>query len=84
MHFLTSGEGEKLYSVIKSCDSSFKKDNPRTDTANQHICPNEDVGMSDNHLETQSVNVNCNCLNGFCFSGEKVIFICMVDRDTNY
>ncbi|XP_078248328.1 protein BCAP isoform X2 [Pogona vitticeps] len=54
MPYLTSGEADRLCSVIQSFDSSFKKDHPVTETSSQLgeylTSENENVDNSDNHL----------------------------------
>ncbi|XP_077784626.1 protein BCAP isoform X2 [Podarcis muralis] len=55
--YLTSGEAEKLCSVIQSCDLSFKKDHLETETSSQlgkYLSSlSEEVDSSDNHLPEQ-------------------------------
>ncbi|XP_033007561.1 protein BCAP isoform X4 [Lacerta agilis] len=55
--YLTSGEAEKLCSVIQSCDLSFKKDHLGTETFGQlgkYLSSlSEEVDSSDNHLPEQ-------------------------------
>uniref|UniRef100_A0ABM5G8L9 Protein BCAP isoform X3 n=1 Tax=Pogona vitticeps TaxID=103695 RepID=A0ABM5G8L9_9SAUR len=58
--YLTSGEADRLCSVIQSFDSSFKKDHPVTETSSQLgeylTSENENVDNSDYHLP-ESVEV---------------------------
>ncbi|XP_061489533.1 protein BCAP isoform X2 [Rhineura floridana] len=52
--YLTSGEAEKLCSVIQSCDSSFKKDQLGTESSSQlgmYLSSlNEEMDSSDDHV----------------------------------